>query len=136
MTQLEIAEVKSRLGCFAVIKMGQLVLVSPCDTRMRILKTLSKRALTGEELAGEMDVSYSCVMDHMELLENLGIVTVSRRKSEGRRKIHFHLSTNPLEGIEALFMTTTKTDDSGGKAETLTFGSNPVNDGGGPSIPV
>lgn len=116
-------EVKSRLGCFAVIKIGQMVLVSPCDTRMKILQALSKRASTGEELADEMDMSYSCIMDHMELLENLRIVTVSRKKSEeggGRRKIHFHLSDNPLEGIEELFMASTKTDVSGEPAEPLT----------------
>lgn len=123
MTQLEMTEVKSRLGCFAVIKLGQMVLVSPCDTRMKILQALSKKASTGEELAEEMDMSYSCIMDHMELLENLRIVTVSRKRSEegeGRRKIHFHLSDDPLEGIEELFMASTKTDVSGEPTEPLT----------------
>lgn len=107
MTQLEMTEVKSRLGCFAVIKLGQMVLVSPCDTRMKILQALSKKASTGEELAEEMDMSYSCIMDHMELLEKLGIVEISRRETkQGRRKIHFHLSEDPLRGIQELFITT------------------------------
>jgi biotin operon repressor len=110
MTEVEMTEVKSRLGCFSVIKMGQTVLISQCDTRMKILEALSKRAQTGEELARKMRVSYSCVMDHMEFLEQLGIVHVSHKKSdEGRRRIHFHLSENPLEGIQALFAASTKT---------------------------
>lgn len=106
-------EVESRLGCFSVIKLGQTVLISPCDTRTRILQALSKRASTGEELAREMEVSYSCVMDHMEFLEKLGVVKVSRQETqEGRRKIHFHLSENPLEGIQELFMAAPKTTRS------------------------
>lgn len=114
-------EVESRLGCFTVIKVGSMVLVSPCDTRMKILEALSKSALTGEELADEMDVSYSCVMDHMELLEKLGVVEISRRETkQGRRKIHFHLSEDPLQGIQELFITNAKTDDSASVPETLT----------------
>lgn len=120
MTQVEMTVMKSRLGKFCVIKMGQTVLISPCGTRMKILEALSKRALTGEELANEMSVSYSCVMDHMEFFEKLGIVRVSRRKSEeGRRKIHFHLSENPMEGIQELFVTKAKTDGPA-EPETLT----------------
>lgn len=110
MTRVEMTEVKSRLGCFTVIRMGQTVFISQCDTRMKILSALSKGALTGEELAREMRVSYSCVMDHMEFLEKLGVVKVSLiKKEEGRRRIHFHLSENPLEGIEELFVAATKT---------------------------
>lgn len=107
MTLVEMTEVESRLGCYSVIKLGQAVLISPCDTRTRILEALSKRPATGEELAQEMDVSYSCIMDHMELLEKLGIVEISRRETkQGRRKIHFHLSEDPLRGIQELFITT------------------------------
>ena len=96
-------EVESRLGCFTVIKMGQTVLISPCDTRMKILAALSKGALTSEGITEVTGVSYSCVMDHMDLLERLGVVRTSLKRDGGRRRIHFHLHENPLEGIGELF---------------------------------
>jgi predicted ArsR family transcriptional regulator len=107
MTTVEMTEVSSRLGIFTVIKMGQAVLISPCDTRMKILEALSNGPLTSEQLAQKIEVSYSCVMDHMDFLETLGVVkALSKRRNEGRRRIYFHLSENPLEGIEELFLTT------------------------------
>lgn len=107
MTKFEMTQVSSRLGCFSVIKMGQTVLISPCDTRMKILQALSKGALTSQELAEEIDVSYSCVMDHMDFLERIGLVKVSLKRGEGKRKrrvFRFHLSENPLEELEELFL--------------------------------
>jgi predicted transcriptional regulator len=99
------AEVSSRVGDFMVIKMGQTILISQCDTRMKIIQSLSKGALTGEQVAKKIHVSYSTVMDHMEFLEKLGVVMATLKKpEEGRRKIYFHLNENPLEGIEELFM--------------------------------
>jgi len=106
MLQVRTTEVSSRLGDFTVIKLGQTVLISPCDTRMKILEVLSKGSFTGEELARKIRVSYSAVMDHLDFLETLGIVkTALKRNGGGRRRIYFHLSENPLEGIEELFMT-------------------------------
>jgi DNA-binding transcriptional ArsR family regulator len=106
MIEVEMAEVSSRLGNFTIIKMGQTILISPCDTRMRILEALSQGPMTGEELVGKIDVSYSCVMDHMDFFERLGIVKATlKRNGGGRRRICFHLSEDPLEGIEQLFMT-------------------------------
>jgi predicted ArsR family transcriptional regulator len=107
MVTVKTKQVSSRLGKFTIIKVGQAVLISPCDKRMRILEALSKGPLTSERLARKIGVSYSCVMDHMDLLETLGIVkALSKRPDEGRRRIYFHLSEDPLEGIEELFLTT------------------------------
>jgi predicted ArsR family transcriptional regulator len=108
MLKVKMAEVESRLGNFTIIKMGQTVIISPCDTRMKILEALSKGALTSEELARKIRVSYSCVMDHMDFLERLGVVKVTvGRNGGGRRRIYFHLNEDPLEGIEELFLTKT-----------------------------
>jgi predicted ArsR family transcriptional regulator len=107
MIKVKMAEVSSRLGNFTIIKMGQTVLISPCDTRMKILKALSKGPLTSEELAQKIDVSYSCVMDHMDFFEKLGVVKAALgRNGGGRRRIYFHMSEDPLEAIEELFLTT------------------------------
>ena len=106
MVRVQMAEISSRLGSFTIIKMGQTVLISPCDTRMRILKALSKGPMTGDELVGEIDVSYSCVMDHMDFFEKLGIVEATlKRNGGGRRRICFSLNEEPLQGIEELFLT-------------------------------
>jgi predicted transcriptional regulator len=108
MLKVKMAEVESRLGNFTIIKMGQTVIISPCDTRMKILEALSTEPLTSEELARKTHVSYSCVMDHMDFLERLGVVKATlKRNGGGRRRIYFHLNEDPLEGIEELFLTKT-----------------------------
>ena len=106
MVNVKMTEVSSRLGKFSVIKIGETVLISQCSTRMKILAALAKGSLTGEELTRETGLSYSAVMDHMEFLERLGVVKAIRRREEGkRRQTYFHLSEDPLEGIEELFVT-------------------------------
>ena len=106
MLKVKMTEVSSRLGNFTVIKVGQTVLISPCDKRMKILAALADGDLTGDELTRETGLSYSAVMDHMELLERLGVVEASLKREEdrGRRKICFSLKDDPLEGIEELFV--------------------------------
>lgn len=107
MAKVKMTEVSSRLGNFTIIKLGHTVLISPCDTRMKILAALAEGELTGEDLQQETGVSYSAVMDHMELLERLGVVATSLKRDEdgGRRRICFSLKDDPLEGIEELFVT-------------------------------
>jgi predicted ArsR family transcriptional regulator len=107
MIKVEMTEVSSRLGCFSVIKVGQTILVSQCDTRTKILAALSMGPLTSEQLVRKVRVSYSCVMDHMEFFERLGLVrAIGKRSHEGRRRIYYHLNENPLEAIEELFLAT------------------------------
>lgn len=108
--KVEMTEMKCRFGTVAIIKVGQAVLITPCDTRVKILEVLSNRELTSEAIATETGASYSCVMDHMDLLERLGVVKSVLRRNGGRRRVHFHLSENPLEGIENLFLTTAKSN--------------------------
>jgi DNA-binding transcriptional ArsR family regulator len=109
MMNVKMTEVQSRLGSFCIIKINQAVLISPCDTRMKILEALANGAMTSEEITEEIGVSYSCVMDHMDLLERLGVVETTLRRDGGRRRIYFGLSESPLRGIEELFATAAKT---------------------------
>jgi len=106
--KVEMTEMKSRFGLVAVIKVGQAVLITPCDTRIKILEALSNGELTSEAIAEATDASYSCVMDHIDLLERLGVVESVLRRNGGRRRVYFHLSEDPLEGIENLFLTASK----------------------------
>jgi predicted ArsR family transcriptional regulator len=108
--KVEMRKMRSRrLGAFALIKVGHAILISPCDTRMRILEALSNGGLTSEQISAEAGASYSCVMDHMDLLEELGVVKTMLKKNGGRRRVYFHLSENPIEGIERLFMRAPRT---------------------------
>ena len=107
MIKVKMTEVSSRLGTFTVIKMGQTVLISPCDTRMKILAALANGEFTSEEIAKETGASYSTVMDHMDFLERLGVVKTLLKREGGRRRIHFTLNEDPLDGIEELFLAKT-----------------------------
>jgi predicted ArsR family transcriptional regulator len=82
------------MGSFCVIEIGGFKLVTPCDTRVKILESLSRSDRTADDLAKETGASYSTVMDHMDLLERVGIVSAYLKKGEsenGRRKICFKL---------------------------------------------
>ena len=104
MLKVKMTEVSSRLGDFTIIKIGQTVLISPCDSRMKILAALAKGPMTSEQIGGKIRLSYSGVMDHMEFLEKIGIVKATlKRNGKGRRRIYFHLNEDPLAGIEQLF---------------------------------
>lgn len=113
MLQVKMTEVSSRLGDFTLIQLGQTVLISQCDTRMKILAALAEGPLTSEELRQRLSISYSAVMDHMDFFETVGLVKATlvrrqdtrNRKSKGRRRITFHLNENPLQGMEELFAT-------------------------------
>ena len=115
--RVQMTVIPSRLGKFCVIKLGHTVLVSPCDSRMKILEALSMGELTPQEIAKDTGLTYSCVMDHIDLLERLKIIkTTLRRKmdegKEGRRRVYFSLSEDPQQGIEELFMTPLKKEET------------------------
>lgn len=89
------------MGSFCIVEVGQYKLVTPCDTRVNIISCLEKKkAMTADDIAKEIGASYSTVMDHMDLLEKVGIVEPFLRKIEGevgRRKICFRLATEKPE---------------------------------------
>ena len=91
---MKVKEITSRMGSFCVIELGDFKLVTPCDTRVKILQSLSKSDMTADDLARETGASYSTIMDHMDLLERIGVVEAYLRKGDseyGRRRICFKL---------------------------------------------
>ena len=83
------------MGSFCVIELGKFKLVTPCDTRVKIIESLSRSDKTADDISKETGASYSTVMDHMDLLERIGIVEAYLKKGEsenGRRRICFKLS--------------------------------------------
>ena len=92
---VKVTEIKSRMGAFCLVEMGNYKLLTPCDTRVRIIKTLAQKEMTADDIAKTIGASYSTVMDHMDLLEKVGIVETFLRKivgENGRRKICFKLA--------------------------------------------
>jgi predicted transcriptional regulator len=88
------------MGAFCVVEVGDYKLITPCDTRVKIINSLDQREMTADDIANEIGASYSTVMDHMDLLEKIGIVESFIRKVEGengRRKIRFRLTGNNKE---------------------------------------
>lgn len=82
------------MGSFCVIDFGDYKLVTPCDTRVKIIQALSEADMAADDLAKETGASYSTIMDHMDLLERIGIVEAYLKKGHpenGRRKIFFKL---------------------------------------------
>lgn len=90
---MKVREITSRMGNFCIVEFGQFKLVTPCDTRVRILQSLSQREMTADDLSKDIGTSYSTIMDHMDLLEKAGMVQSFLRKAEGegRRRICFKL---------------------------------------------
>jgi predicted transcriptional regulator len=83
------------MGSYCIVEVGEYKLITPCDTRVKIIRSLSERAMTADDLANEIGASYSTVMDHMDLLEKAGITESFLRKIQGengRRKICFRLA--------------------------------------------
>jgi predicted transcriptional regulator len=92
---VKVTEIKSRMGAFCVVEVSGYKLVTPCDTRVKIIKSLAQREMTADDIAKEVGASYSTVMDHMDLLEKVGIVESFLKRVEGesgRRKICFKLA--------------------------------------------
>jgi predicted transcriptional regulator len=92
---MKVREISSRMGSFCIIELGEFKLITPCDTRVRILESLSKSDKTADDLSKETGASYSTIMDHMDLLERIGIVEAYLKKGQsdnGRRRICFKLS--------------------------------------------
>ncbi|MGI0090497.1 MAG: ArsR/SmtB family transcription factor [Nitrososphaerales archaeon] len=76
------------------MEVGGFKLITPCDTRVKILESLSDSDKAADDLAKETGASYSTVMDHMDLLERIGIVEAYLKKGETenrRRRIYFKL---------------------------------------------
>ena len=91
---VKVTEIKSRMGSFCVVEVGEYKLVTPCDTRVKIINALAENEMTADDVAKVIGASYSTVMDHMDLLEKIGVVESFLRKIGGensRRKICFRL---------------------------------------------
>lgn len=59
------------------------------ETRLSLLRSLDERRKTGSELARDLDLNKATVHEHLQLLENVGLV---KKVDEGRKWIYWELS--------------------------------------------
>ncbi len=94
---VKVTEIKSRMGAFCLVEVGDFKLLTPCDTRVKIINALAGKEMTADDIAKDIGTSYSTVMDHLDLLEKAKIVESFLNKighENGRRKICFRLARN------------------------------------------
>ena len=103
MPKVQVKEVSTRLGNFCVIKLGSAIFLTPCDTRLKIIKAIASKEMSAEEISNKVGAAYSTIMDHMDVLEKLGLVLCSLKRDDGRRKIYFKLNNNPERWAQSIF---------------------------------
>lgn len=59
------------------------------ETRINLLKELDKKRMTQSELSKELDISKTAVKEHLDKLEEAGLV---KRSEEGRKWIYYQLT--------------------------------------------
>ena len=72
-------------------------------TRLKIIKAISEKEMSADEISSKVGAAYSTVMDHMDVLEKLGLVTCFLKRDEGRRKIYFKLNDSQDNWAETIF---------------------------------
>lgn len=101
--KIQVKEVSTRLGKFCAIRMGNSMFLTPCDTRLRIIRAIATKEMNADEISSKVGAAYSTVMDHMDVLEKLGLVICFLKRDEGRRKIYFKLNDSPDQWTQAVF---------------------------------
>ncbi len=91
--KVQVNQVSTRLGKFCVVKLGSHIFLTSCDTRLKIIQALASKEMNADEISSQVGAAYSTVMDHMDVLEKLNLVTSFLKRDEGRRrKIYFKLN--------------------------------------------
>ncbi|AHC50539.1 ArsR family transcriptional regulator [Sulfolobus acidocaldarius SUSAZ] len=75
-----------------MVKLEELMSLPGWDTRRKILESLSEKPKTAYELSKELDLNYSTVRYHLELLEKFGFV-----KARKTKKYVYEVSLKNLE---------------------------------------
>ena len=99
MQKVGVKEISSRLGKFCLIRVDDMVLLTPCDTRVKIITALQHRPMSADELSKSVGSAYSTVMDHMDVLEKAGLVTPFLNRETGKRRIYFKLADKPGKAL-------------------------------------
>jgi len=102
MSRVLTKDIHCHLGKFCLLKMGNIVLFTSCDTRVKIINVLSGEEMTADELARSTGTAYSTIIDHMEILEKIGIVISFLKQRGGRRRIHFRLNEKASESVDKI----------------------------------
>lgn len=72
------------------------------DTKRDILVRLREESTHGYELANELGISKGYVYQHLEELQESGMIAVEESETEGRQRTFYHLTENGKMLLEAL----------------------------------
>jgi len=72
------------------------------DTKLNILLRLREEPTHGYELANELDISSGYVYQHLEELQEEGMIEVAESETEGRQRTFYCLTANGELLLEAL----------------------------------
>lgn len=85
------------------VKPEQLLYILGSPTRREILQMLAERASYVSEIAEELDVGQKAILEHLELMEEAGILEPKFKKIEkGRPRKYFAISRNFMLEINLL----------------------------------
>jgi len=74
-----------------IIKIDEIIEGKGWETRKKILEELYKRPSTAYDLSKRLDLNYSTVKYHLELLERAGMITCNKDK---RNRYFYEVSKN------------------------------------------
>ena len=72
------------------------------DTKLNILLRLRESASTGYALSQELEISSGYVYQHLDELQEEGMIEVEENESEGRQRTFYRLTENGELLLEAL----------------------------------
>lgn len=72
------------------------------DTKHQILLRLQEEPTHGYALAKELEISSGYVYQHLEELEDAGMIEVRNKESEGRQRMTYQLTENGQLLLQAL----------------------------------
>lgn len=72
------------------------------DAKLQILLKLREESSHGYALADELDISSGYIYQHLEELQEAGMIEVKERETEGRERTFYRLTENGELLLEAL----------------------------------
>lgn len=108
MPSVEFKKVTTRLGQYFLVSIDGLVLLTNNKTRVNLLSKLGRGTATAGDLAESIKVSYTTVLDEIDVLRKAGIVEQYLYRFDGQRRLMYRLVENLTLSMKEAF-------DVGGK---------------------
>ena len=108
MPAIEFKKVSTRLGQYFLVSIDGAILLTNNKTRVNLLSRLGRGAATAGDLSESLKVSYTTVLDEIDVLKKAGIVEQYLYRFDGQRRLMYRL-------VEDLTLSMKQAFDEGGK---------------------